>query len=144
MVLERRGSVSRAYLHCQFRVQRLRRGFQASLRPGSRMRTPWALWSKRGLPQFTHRLQHSPCCWRPGPGALACRPPWIGESAHCRPKPLRSVPAPRLSPDHVRGRAAVRLRAFHRFSFTFVATGLEPERSNPLHLLDPPGWLAMC
>ena len=128
MVLERRGSVSRACLHCQCHEQRLRRGFKASLRPGSRMRTPWALGSKRGLPQFTHRLQHTPCCWRPGPGALACRPPWNGESAPCRPKPLRSVmPPPGPRPD------AARLRAFHRFFPTYVATGLEPgaEHSSP-------------
>ena len=142
---DRGGTMSTVSRNCRECAQRLRGGCEnTTAPPGSRSQTPWVLRPKRGLPQFTHKLQRDLRCWRPGPGALACRPPWIGESAHCRPKSLRSVPPPGLFPDDVRGRAAVRLRAFHRFFRPLVATGLEPERSNPLHPINPSGWLAMC
>ena len=125
--------------NCRECAQRLRGGCEnTTAPPGSRLQIPWVLQPKRGLPQFTHKLQRDLRCWRPGPGALACRPPWIGECAPCRPKPLRSImPPPGPRPD------VARLRAFHRFFLHHVATGLEPERNIPLRPHDPAGWRAM-
>ena len=76
--------------NCRECAQRLRGGCEnTTAPPGSRCQTPWVLRPKRGLPQFTHKLQRDLRCWRPGPGALACRPTWIGESLSCGRKSLR-------------------------------------------------------
>lgn len=75
-------------LHCQNRVQRLRGGCaDTTPPPGSRSSAPWILWSKRGLPQYTHanppplhlaraQTPGGTDGARPGFSALACRSAW--------------------------------------------------------------------
>ena len=49
--------MSRACLHRSGHEQRPRSLSQALMDPGSRLTDPWALRSKRGVPQFTPKLQ---------------------------------------------------------------------------------------
>ena len=94
--------------NCRECAQRLRGGCEnTTAPPGSRLQIPWVLRPKRGLPQFTHKLQRDLRCWRPGPGALACRPTWIGESLSRGPKPLRFLYATARFPASPRGKAGV-------------------------------------
>ena len=117
--------------NCRECAQRLRGGCEnTTAPPGSRWQTPWVLRPKRGLPQFTHKLQRATRCWRPGPGALACRPTWIGESLSCGRKSLRF---PKLRSNPATAGGVIRHRAEH-LSHTLLHAGVMPGGKRPSSL----------
>ena len=130
--------MSRAYLHCQCCVQRLRRVAQAASRPGSRTSDPWTLRSKRGFPQLTPKMQRilivqafglaGMGCGRPGLTALVRRRPGCDERGLCGPKSLRLA--------HL-------FRAYVRILPYPTAVGLKPERTIPLRLFTLAGRCIM-
>ena len=125
----RRGSVTRACLHCQSHAQRLQELVLAASSSGSRRSDPWALGPERGDPQYIHNRRTE------GLPLLECRRPWarrvravLAKTAAFFPKGDGKTPLPGF----FRAMASSQYRCF---SFFHVATGLEPERNYPLHLL---------